>query len=268
MKRLLAVLIVGAALFVTVVFLRDRKMPEGARPAAPTVSRSVSPSEAVPASTTIPVNSPVADPSAARDKRREIIASMDERRRAQAAASTEQNYGKAIRGLKLPSDREARLRTLMVERTLVAIDAHELVATSNSRDPAEFGKVISAAQKTVMDDIYRDLGPEVFSAVEEMIQLSRALSTIESRYDPAMATDGAPLSPEQIMPFARIIDKNYQDPKTPAEEAINHTFSTDGLAERDREALAEAAAVLTPVQQESFKKYLIEKNQRTAKSNP
>ena len=176
-------------------------------------------------------------------------------------------YDSILDSLGLAAPTLARLKVLLVERSVSADDAHRL-ATQLRVSGKDQLKAVAMARAQVDQEITGLLDPAHDAFVNEMLGLkedSGELAAVISTYAPEFSSDGASLTGQQAFALAEILHhvgipvagsiKDQWMAKIPSVD------SATGLSGADREILLEAGAVLNARQIEVLQEQLV-KNTR------
>ncbi|HEX2851594.1 MAG TPA: hypothetical protein VHO24_00040 [Opitutaceae bacterium] len=172
---------------------------------------------------------------------------------AQISAIVERRYGAFFLSLSLPPDRLVRLRSLLIERQQVTIDAANaalLFGLNPVRDLPVIQRAIQEFQTAVDTKLREEFGDAAFTAYRDFDLTLRERNSVGD-FAQRLAATAEPLRPEQEKELLLLL-KN-----SPAEEISRNIDQAifGGLNERapiTKETIASAARVLSPRQLEIF----------------
>ncbi len=203
---------------------------------------------------------PVIDPAAieAEQQDKQAIAARQKR---SFRINALNSYIAGLDALQLSPEKLAQVKEIILARWDAATNAFKPVFKT-AQERAEAVAAVMLIDQTLDEQMTALLGPRAYVELKA--------STLESHLDWALGTDmwdgGAPLTPEQLRAVARAhIQVKYR----PEDWLIgpNEAQAPDpqtGLSRQDAALLNATAPGLSPVQQEIFRRSLIEENQYNA----
>ncbi|MDB6169835.1 MAG: hypothetical protein JWM88_2699, partial [Verrucomicrobia bacterium] len=224
---------------IAAVVWRSRESGQAdARPRISTAVRRAEDLRKIEPNADISDTSPAGILNSARDrgKKDEVL-----QRRFEAEMHVKHTFGKVISSLHLSAADDAKLRHLLVEHSLVAWDAHDILEAQAAppSGPRDYSSFIKLAQGDVLDEIKREFPAEVFENVRQMLQVTRPLTQIDYFCVPVFDAAGVSLTADQYLPLAQILSKNYRGVGPQLRPSLDETRDADSLVERDRSALRE-----------------------------
>jgi hypothetical protein len=175
-------------------------------------------------------------------------------------------YGDALNALGLPPDQAARLKELLVERSISASDAQQAAAAAGLEPGSpEFQEATQQAMQGVQVEINTLLGSDAASIMARLQTSVGARNGVLSTYAPDLADAGMPLTPVQTDALAQAaMDASYTNPKDGSLHPpdYNTPDPTTGRTPKEDRVANQVAAVLTPAQLQVFKQTQQEADQR------
>jgi hypothetical protein len=172
-------------------------------------------------------------------------------------------FGKAIKGLRLSPESEAKLMGFLAEREEVYRDVRDFANKNPQMPSSEFKASIDEAYAIVDQQIKAAFSAEKYAQIRDMIFSSAFLMQINVNYDPYLTEDGHPLTPEQMIPVAKVMAEGYRrldDPETLP--TLSNVDPESGLTEIDRAVLARLRPILTPEQLGLFQEATVNRNNK------
>lgn len=195
------------------------------------------------------------------DKRRKVgtvgeFASLPkEEQLRQIIAGVDLTYKKVIPGLGLGQSDQEKLRSLLIERELAQWDAHDIAtADAKAADQDSLNRALELADMLSDDEMAKTFSAEVLNKIHLLLEARPYIMRINQHYDPALAQAGIPLTPEQVLPLAKVLYHTFGSPNNPQiEENRRQVDPVTGMTPLDLLALERAKTVLTQAQLEVVK---------------
>jgi hypothetical protein len=172
----------------------------------------------------------------------------------QIGAIVEKRYGGLLRTLGLPQERLDRFRALLIERQQVTVDtanAALLFGMNPVHDLPGIRLAIEQFQSSVDTTLRNEFGDPVFAAYRDFDRTIRERNSVGD-FAQLLAAAREPLEPQQEKQMVQIL-KNSPGPDLPLNiEGVIYGGVND-RARIDEQAVAAAAAVLSPRQLELFR---------------
>jgi len=176
-------------------------------------------------------------------------------------------YGPALAKLNLPPDQLAKLKDLLVERDMSAMDAQQAAEAAGLKQGSPgWRDAMTQAAAAAEQDITNLMGTNGAQFLQRLQARANFENQVENTYSADFADGGAPLNPEQSAALAQAMaDANYAGRST-ADRPANYNLvdPTTGLTPHESRVLQSAAATLTPAQLEIYKADLLQSHQQAA----
>jgi len=174
-------------------------------------------------------------------------------------------FGTALASLNLPTDKLARLKDLLTEKSMSQSDAMA-AARSAGLQPGtpDYNQAINAAVGEIDQQIAALIGSSGQAAFKESQSVAQTAAVVARDFQTDFTDSGVPLSPEQSRNLSQLLTDNGSRAYYAAQNVSRNIDPTTWLSPANSLMLAQAADILSPAQLEIFENHMTEENQRTA----
>jgi hypothetical protein len=170
-------------------------------------------------------------------------------------------FGKAIKGLKLSAEDEQKVIELLIARAESGYHAREILTQDERNNLAFYHAAIASAQADIDKEITAHFSPELSGKILNLVNARMYLAVINDTIEPAMASAGVPMAPEQVIPLLDVFYETYDRDLASDMRYVQQQINTaTGLTDLDELALARSKGVLSPRQLETLRTALLKRN--------
>ena len=176
-------------------------------------------------------------------------------------------YGPALDALNLPPDQLAKLKDLLVERTLSSQDANQAARAAGLEPGSQaWSAAMKAATEPVEKEIGAVLGTDSGPFMRKLQTEAGITSQMRYTYVPDFEAAGMALTPEQTNGLQQALasSRNYDSVPPSERAAYNQVDPATGLSPADTRMLEAAAQSLSPAQLRILRTDQIRDNQQNA----
>jgi hypothetical protein len=184
----------------------------------------------------------------------------------QQQAIIERQYGYAIASLNMPNAEASRLFELLTARREAAADARDIAQQLGIVGP-QAKVAVQQSVDALTDDIKQLVGDDAYYGyIEPAPTISTCKALLESAVEHSLATQGDPLTTDQLYSLAEDYVNSVYSPA--ASIGPQDPDSSTGLTPQYQAFLDKASGKLTPTQVSAFREYLVKEVQSAGSSGP
>jgi hypothetical protein len=177
-------------------------------------------------------------------------------------------YGEALNTIGLTPEQIAKMKDLLVERTMTSMDAEQAAeAAGLDRGSQAWKDAMRQASQGVEQEIAATLGSDSASLMNRLQTSMSAHNGVQYNTAPDMTDAGVPLTPVQAEAVAQAaMDASWTNPNGGTQHPPNYNTPdpTTGRTPKEDRIATQASQVLSPAQLQVLMQDQLEADQRTA----